>query len=74
MAQVARRRADQLGDFVLQLELAAVDFDHVLFRTVQGGRQGLRRSWSCLVPVGPSNRKDAHRAAFRRQSSLEIWT
>ena len=56
VAQVARRRADQLGDFVAVLELGAVDLDH---------RAGLPDRLSAVAstmrvfpePVGPRNRK-----------------
>ena len=40
MPQVAGRRADQLGHLMLHLELAAIDLEDVLFRTVQDFGEG----------------------------------
>ena len=44
MPQVSRRRADQLGDFVLHLKLAAVDAHQALLAAVQNVRQRLHRA------------------------------
>ena len=70
MAQVAGRRADQLGDLMLHLELAAIHLEHVLFAAVQHFGQrldglGLARAG------GPQQQEHAHRPAFRRQARLK---
>ena len=70
MTQVARGRADQLGDFMLQLELAAVDLDHVLFRAVQ--RVGQRFDGLGFAGAGGSEQQEnAHGTTFRSEASLE---
>ena len=70
MAQVAGRRADQLGDFVLHLELAAIHLEHVLLAAVQDF--GQRFHGFGLARAGRSQQQeDAHRAAFRREAGLE---
>ena len=70
MAQISGRRADQLGDLVLHLELAAIDLENVLLAAVQDFGQrfdglGLARSG------GAQQQKHAHRAAFRSETRLE---
>ena len=70
MAQIAGRRADQLGDLVLHLELAAIHFQDILLAAVQHFGQrfhglGLARAG------GPQQQEHAHRPAFGRQTGLE---
>ena len=70
MAQIAGRRADQLGDLVLHLELAAIHLENVLFAAVQ--HFGQRLHGLGLARAGGSQQQEhANRPAFRRQARLE---
>ena len=70
VAQVAGRRADELGDLVLHLELAAIHLEHVLFAAVQHVGQrfhglGLARAGGAQQQEHPDG------TALRRQARLE---
>ena len=70
MAQVAGRRADQLGHLMLHLELAAIHLEDVLFGAVQ--HFGQRFHGLGLAGAGGSQQQeDADRPAFGRQAGLE---
>ena len=70
VAQVAGRRADQLGDFVLHLELAAVHFEQVLLAAVEDFGQRFHRL-GFAGAGGPQQQEDPYRAAFRGQAGLK---
>jgi hypothetical protein len=70
MPQVAGRRADQLGDLVLHLELAAVHFEDVLFAAVQHFGECLH-GLGFARAGGSQQQEHAYRPAFRRQTGLE---
>ncbi len=59
-----RRRSNQLGDFMLHLELAAVDLEYVLFTPMK--RLGENFNRSCLAGSrGSQQQKHAYRTPFR---------
>ncbi len=69
VAQIAGRRADQLGDLVLHLELAAIHLEDVLLAAVQ--HFGQRFHGLGFARAGGSQQQEhAHRPAFRRQAGL----
>src|SRR5207249_8001187 len=68
--KITRRRADQLGDLMLHLKLAAVDLQKILFAAVQNVRQrlhglGLSRSRRS------EQQEDADWPALGSQAGLE---
>ncbi len=70
MAQISGRRADQFGDLMFHLELAAIHFQDVLFAAVKhfGERfDGLGFSGA----GGPEQQKYADGTAFRSQTGLK---
>ena len=70
VAQVSGRRADQFGDLVLHLELAAIHLENVLLAAVQ--HVGQRFDGLGLAGTSRSQQQEhTHRAAFRRQAGLE---
>ena len=69
MAEVARRRADELGDLVVRLELAAVDLDDLLLAAVQ--HLGQRLDGPRLAGAGRAEQQeDADGPPFRVQPRL----
>ena len=67
MPQISRRRSDQLGDFVLHLELAAVDAHQALLAAVQC--VGQRLHGARLAGAGGTQQQEhARRPAFGPQS------
>ena len=70
VAQIAGRRTDQLGDFVLELELAAVHLEHVLFRAVQRVGQSFD-GFGFAGASGSEQQENADRTPLRSEASLE---
>ena len=69
MAEISRRRADQLGDLVVGLELAAIDLEDGFRRAVQHLGERLHRAR--LAGAGRAEQQeDARRAVGRRKSRL----
>ncbi len=70
MAEVSGRRANQFGDFVFHLELAAIHFENVLLAAVQ--HIGQRFDGLGFAGAGgPEQQKHADRAAFGRKTGLK---
>src|SRR5579875_4028755 len=66
MAEISRRRADQLGDFVAVLKLGTVDLDHRALVAEQCLGRGLHRTR--LARTGrPQEKEVAYRAAGSRK-------
>jgi hypothetical protein len=66
MPQISRRRANQLGDFMLHLELAAIDPKETLLVSVQ--RIGQRLYRPRFTGTGGTQQQEySRRAPFRRQ-------
>src|SRR6476661_6968339 len=63
MSQVSGRRADQLGDFVLHLELAAIHPQQALFTSVQDVGESFDRP-RLAGSRGTQQQEHARRAAF----------